>query len=135
MLALDAVSRLSPERRPVVLGAEPAHSTEALAEFQGLRSLPTTKTLSAAPAFSFDRTKSFGQGGASHYDIVVNWVIAEHKSQGLFQNDFGRHDLERFWIFDQHLANAQARVSVLSNELLPGESVASPVELKRAANR
>lgn len=126
VLALEAVNRLSPERRPVVLGAEPAHSVETPAEFLGLRSFPTTRTVSGAPAFSFDRTKSFGQDGALRYDIVVNWVIAEHKSQGLFQNDCGRHDLERFWIFDQHLANAQARVHALSNALLPAESSAAP---------
>ena len=35
---------------------------------------------------------------ALNYQIVVNWVIAEHKSQGLFQRDCGRHDLEEFWV-------------------------------------
>jgi N-acetylglucosamine malate deacetylase 2 len=136
VLALEAVSRLSPERRPVVLGAEPAHSGERLAEFRGLPSFPTTGTVSPAPAFSFDRTKSFGQDGALRYDIVVNWVIAEHKSQGLFQNDYGRHDLERFWLFEQHLASAQARVQALSNALLPaGSSASAAHELKQAAGR
>ena len=136
VLALEAVSRLSPERRPVVLGAEPALSTEVPAEFRGLRSFPPTRTASAAPAFSFDRATSFRQDGALRYDIVVNWVIAEHKTQGLFQNDCGRHDLERFWLFDQHLANAQARVHALSNALLSAASSASAGrELKQAASR
>jgi LmbE family N-acetylglucosaminyl deacetylase len=134
VLALEAVSRVSSERRPVVLGAEPAHSAEALTEFRGLRSFSATSTVSGAPAFSFDRTKSFGQDGALRYDIVVNWVIAEHKSQGLFQNDCGRHDLERFWIFDQSLQDAQARVQRLSNALLATESRAeAPRESKQAA--
>lgn len=136
VLALDAVARLRAERRPVVLGAEPAHSAEGPREFGGLRSFPTTRTVSAAPAFAFDRTLSFGQDGALRYDIVVNWVIAEHKSQGLFQNDYGRHDLESFWLFDQHLANAQARVLALSNALLPDASSASAArQLKQAASR
>lgn len=136
VLALEAVSRLSLERRPIVLGAEPAHSGEGPAEFRGLHSFPTTRTVSEAPAFSFDRTESFGQDGALRYDIVVNWVIAEHKSQGLFQNDYGRHDLERFWLFDQHLADARARVQALSNALLPaGSGVSAAHELKRAAGR
>lgn len=136
LLALEAVSRLSTERRPVVLGAEPARSAHALAEFRGLGSFPTTRTASAAPVFSFDRTRSFGPDGALRYDIVVNWVIAEHKSQGMFQNDYGRHDLERFWLFDQHLADAQARVEALSNALLdPGSSLAAPLLLRQAASR
>jgi len=136
VLALEAVSRLSLERRPIVLGAEPAHSGEGPAEFRGLHSFPTTRTVSEAPAFSFDRTESFGQDGALRYDIVVNWVIAEHKSQGLFQNDYGRHDLERFWLFDQHLADARARVQALSNALLPpGSGVSAAHELKQATGR
>lgn len=136
VLALDAVARLAPELRPVVLGAEPAHSVEAVAEFRGLRSFPSTTTLSAAPAFSFDRTKSFGYGAALRYNIVVNWVIAEHKSQGMFQNDCGRHDLERFWQFDQHLQAAQVRVRGLSSQLRSANSSAeAPLKLKRAAGR
>jgi LmbE family N-acetylglucosaminyl deacetylase len=139
VLALEAVSRLSPERRPVVLGAEPAHSAQSIglvAEFRGLQGFPTTRTVSGAPAFCFDRKKRFDQNGALRYDIVVNWVIAEHKSQGLFQNDCGRHDLERFWLFDQHLADAQTRVHALSSALLPaGVRLAVPRELKQAASR
>jgi LmbE family N-acetylglucosaminyl deacetylase len=136
VLALEAVARLRTERRPVVLGAEPADSAEGPREFRGLHNFPTTRTVSDAPAFSFDRTESFGQDGALRYDIVVNWVIAEHKSQGLFQNDYGRHDLERFWLFDQQLANAQARVLALSNALLPDESNASAARgLKQATGR
>lgn len=136
VLALEAVSRLSSERRPVVLGAEPEHSSEVVAGFRGLRSFPSTNTLSAGPAFSFDRKKSFGYAGALRYDIVVNWVIAEHKSQGMFQNDCGRHDLESFWLFDQRIPNAQARVRTLTNALLAADSRAeSGRDLKQAAGR
>ena len=122
VLALEAVSRLRLERRPIVLGAEPARPTEAASEFRGLSGFPATQTVSGAPVFSFDRTRTFGQGGALSYEIVVNWVIAEHKSQGLFQGDYGRHSVERFWLFDQHLASAQARVRVLADALVPDEA-------------
>jgi len=30
----------------------------------------------------------------------VNWVIAEHKSQGLFQSDYSREEFEEFWLFE-----------------------------------
>lgn len=134
VLALEAASRVSPERRPVVLGAEPAHTAGATPEFRGLRGFPATATVSGAAAFSFDRTQSFGHDGALRYDIVVNWVIAEHKSQGLFQSDCGRHDVERFWLFNQNVEDAQARVRALSNALhgTRGGSIASQA-LRQAA--
>ena len=49
------------------------------------------------PALAFDRTASFGYRGTLDYQIVVNWLIAEYKTQGLFQKDSGRHDLEEYW--------------------------------------
>ena len=30
---------------------------------------------------------------------MVNWLIAEHKSQGLFQMVAGTYELEQFWLF------------------------------------
>jgi N-acetylglucosamine malate deacetylase 2 len=36
-------------------------------------------------AYAFDRTVSFGFRSALTYQIVVDWMIAEHKSQGLLQ--------------------------------------------------
>lgn len=82
-LALHAVARLPENRRPAVLGAEPGLASEPDAE---------------PPSFAFDRSASLGYQGSLNYQIVVNWVIAEHKSQGLFQTDALRHDVERFWL-------------------------------------
>jgi hypothetical protein len=31
------------------------------------------------------------------YQIIVNWAAAEHKTQGLFQAQGCRHQIERFW--------------------------------------
>ena len=50
--------------------------------------------------FRFDRKASFGLNHSLNYQIVVNWIIAEHKSQGLFQTDCYKHDEERFWVLD-----------------------------------
>ena len=52
------------------------------------------------PVFVFDRDSHFGYRNALNYQIVVNWFIAEHKSQGLFQTDSGKHQLEQFWLFE-----------------------------------
>jgi LmbE family N-acetylglucosaminyl deacetylase len=99
LLALEAVASLPAESRPLVLGAEPVSGGEAPVRFTGLAPQPLTATTSAEPAFVFQRTASFGYQNALNYQIVVNWVIAEHKSQGLFQSDYGRHQTEQFWLF------------------------------------
>lgn len=97
LLALEAVSRLPSSRRPLVFGADAQDKTEAPVRFAGLRDI--SATVSPDPVLVFDRTQRFGYHNARNYQIVVNWVIAEHKSQGLFQMDAGRHELEDFWLF------------------------------------
>lgn len=99
LFTLEAVADLDEERRPVVLGVEAGRTEEDADPFPGLPDHPLTRTASLAPAFSFDRNKGFGHNIALSYQIIANWVIAEHKSQGLFQTDSGKHDAERFWAF------------------------------------
>jgi hypothetical protein len=53
-----------------------------------------------APVFTFDRTTRFGFRDALDYRIIVNWLIAEHKSQGTMQTLMNRGDIETFWYFD-----------------------------------
>ena len=79
LLAWEAVARLPHDQRPATQ--------------------PLTATVNCDPVFVFDRTASFGYRNALNYQIVVNWVIAEHKSEGLFQKDSGVHELEQFWPF------------------------------------
>jgi LmbE family N-acetylglucosaminyl deacetylase len=99
LLTLETIASLPEEQRPEVFGVEARGGSEAPRTFAGLSWAPLTKTTSSEPEFVFDRTAHFGYQDALSYQIVVNWVIAEHKSQGLFQTDFGRHDLEEFWRF------------------------------------
>jgi len=86
-LALEAIASLPEDRRPVCLGVEPRSRADAPLRFGGRE-----------PALVFDRTAAFGYRNALNYQVVVNWVIAEHKSQGLFQMDCGKHDREEFWV-------------------------------------
>jgi len=99
LFVLEAVADLDEEHRPVVLGVEAGRTEEDSYPFPGLPDQPLTRTVSLAPVFSFDRNKGFGHNLALTYQIIANWVIAEHKSQGLFQTDYGKHDAERFWAF------------------------------------
>ncbi|HEY1203292.1 MAG: PIG-L family deacetylase [Bryobacteraceae bacterium] len=99
LFVLEAVASLDEARRPVVLGVEAGRTEENSYPFAGLPDHPLTRPASLAPVFSFDRNKGFGHNIALSYQIIANWVIAEHKSQGLFQTDYGKHDAERFWAF------------------------------------
>ncbi len=101
----------------MIFGAEPRSNMDAPTRFAGLPEEPLTRTVDAAPAVVFDRRASFGYRNALSYQIVVNWVIAEHKSQGLFQTDCGRHDLEEFWLFEASGRNAVRRLDGLQTLL------------------
>ena len=101
-IALEAVGSLPEDQRPVLLGAEPRSRREPELRFDG-----------RLPDVVFDRTCSFGYQDSLNYQIVVNWVIAEHKSQGLFQLECGRHDLEEFWV----LGGDESRLPFVSGEL------------------
>jgi N-acetylglucosamine malate deacetylase 2 len=98
LLALEAAASLPADRRPVIFGVEPASGQDRARKFTELSGYPMTRTES--DVHEFQRSSPFGFRDALNYQIIVNWVIAAHKSQGLFQMDAGRHDLERFWLFE-----------------------------------
>ncbi len=119
-LALDAAQALPEERRPVVLGADPGVSGKRPAPYRALPGRPHTRA--AAHVWEFPRTRRFGFREALDYRIIVNWVIAEHKSQGYFQTDVGRHDVERFWVFASAGSAEWAAASMLFSRLLHADS-------------
>jgi N-acetylglucosamine malate deacetylase 2 len=128
LLALEALSRLAPDRRPLVFGAEPRSSHDTAPRFAGLAAAPLTSTISTEPVLRFDRNASFGYHNSLDYQIVVNWVIAEHKSQGLFQMDCGKHDLEELWLFEVSGANAAGRASELQRLIRGTDAVLTTVK-------
>lgn len=107
-LTLEAAASLPESQRPLILGAAPAARSSETARFEG-----------RTPALEVDRSAAFGYRDSLNYHIVVNWVIAEYKSQGLFQKDSGKHDLEQFWTLGrageraaQTLTEVQSRLRV-----------------------
>jgi LmbE family N-acetylglucosaminyl deacetylase len=105
ILALEAIESLPEGRRPVVFGVEAAASGK-LSEFTELAGYPVTRV--GTDIHEFHRSRAFGFHDALNYEIIANWVIAAHKSQGLFQMDAGRHDVERFWRFELSGGRSQA---------------------------
>jgi LmbE family N-acetylglucosaminyl deacetylase len=119
LLTLEAVASLAEEERPLVFGVEPRAKWDEPLWFAGFDGQPLTRTSSAKPVLTFNRCASFGYQSALNYQIVVNWVIAEHKSQGLFQADYGRHDLEEFWLFEVSGPAARDRIAELQRAFVP----------------
>ncbi len=122
ILALEAVERLPREGRPVVLCARVAEREGEAAPLpaSGLEDYPITRLRAGVEPFVFDRTQTFGHRQRLDYRIVVNWVIAAHKSQGTMQLAMNRGDEERFWLFELNPPDAQARAARLF-EALRGE--------------
>lgn len=104
LLALRAVAELPPEARPVVLGSfvggSDAPPEAELSSYKGLAGYPITRVRTDLPPFVFDRTQPIREDGPLNYQIVVNWLIAEHKTQGKLQLLMNVGSTERFWYFE-----------------------------------
>lgn len=100
ILALRAVQQLPHNARPIVLGVSGGSKSDTTNNnYSGLEGYPITHINPDAPIFTFDRTQKFGYKDRLDYNIIVNWLIAEHKSQGTMQLYMNRAEVERFWYF------------------------------------
>jgi N-acetylglucosamine malate deacetylase 2 len=111
ILALEAIERLPEGQRPIVLGAQ-AGGVDPV-PYKSLSGYPITATDSPNPQFQFDRNTRFGYQESLSYQIVVDWVIAEHKSQGLFQTRCLQDRFENFWLFTVNRTSATGRAESL----------------------
>jgi len=101
ILALQSLGELEPAERPIILGCTVSEKNDTTkVKYNGLFGYRLTAVLSGKPSFFFDRTQKFGFKDNLNYKVVVNWLIAEHKSQGVMQLGMNRGDIENFWYFD-----------------------------------
>ncbi len=101
LLGLEAVSKLPAESRPIVLGATGyKRSSPDRVTFTGREGLPLATIKPGAPIFEFDCSRKFGYKNTLDYNMIINWVIAEHKSQGAMQPLMNGLDVEQFFYFD-----------------------------------
>ena len=111
ILVLEAVQQLPADERPIVLGAQAGGADPE--PYKPLSGYPLTATDSLSPQFRFDRNTRFGYQESLSYQIVVDWVIAEHKSQGLFQTRCQQDGFENFWLFTVNRNSATASAESL----------------------
>lgn len=103
ILALETVNGMKAGKRPIVMaGSVSSRNDTTQRPFTGLSGYPLTAVRSGTSSFSFDRTQKFGFRNRLDYRIIVNWEIAEHKSQGTMQMLMNLGELENFWYFDMN---------------------------------
>ncbi len=120
ILALEVAGALPAERRPVVLGSFVGSQNEPEnypGEFSELPAYPITRVRDDLQPFVFARTQPLSEDGRLDYQIIVNWLIAEHKSQGTMQLLVNRGDLERFWFFAANDSSKLERTRALFQRL------------------
>lgn len=114
ILALQTVNELPAGKKPIVLAAGVSSKTDTtVTTFKGLDAYPITTITHATSEFSLDRNVAFGYKNSLNYKVIVNWEIAEHKSQGTMQLAMGRGDNEVFWYFDLNDPAGRSKVQNL----------------------
>ena len=91
-------------------GKEEAISSSSLDNYQYfyLSNFPITKVKLSQKPFLVSRNQLKGR---VPYQIIANWVIAAHKTQGLLQMDVNLQNFEEFWVFD---CNDDRQISFLN---------------------
>lgn len=112
IFAADAIDRLPQNSQPVLLGFDTDD-----AAFQASPLIQKTQKWPTSYAYAFDRTVKFGFHDALSYQIVVDWMIAEHKSQGLLQTMCGRDPREFIWVDLESSPEAQSEADLLFRTL------------------
>jgi LmbE family N-acetylglucosaminyl deacetylase len=101
ILAIEAVAERAVERRPVVLGVRVSSDadTTPAAPPTALAGWAATLPAAGEGPWTFDRRQKFGHQGKLDYRVVVNWAVAEHRSQGTMQLAMNRGDREEYRLF------------------------------------
>ncbi len=96
IMALQAIESMDPDNRPIALPSWNKREGQEGLDFEMLEGYPITKVLPNV-IFEFDRNQKFGFDDRLDYNIITNWVIAEHKSQGTMQLLMQGGRVEQYW--------------------------------------
>jgi LmbE family N-acetylglucosaminyl deacetylase len=134
ILALEAVARLAPGRRPVVLAGTGSGPTIGFPRAPDmLPGRPETRHLRDVGPFVFDRTQKFGFRERLDYRVITNLAMAQHRSQGTYLLMSGRSTAEVFVMFALQAPGAAARAQELFIRLAAPQF--APMEYDEDGNR
>ena len=101
LLALRTVKEMPFAQRPIILGVTDTDKNDTTKnKFMQLKEYSETKLRTGLAPFQVDRSTKFGFKRSLDYHVIVNWEIAEHRSQGTMQLAMNKGDLENFWYFE-----------------------------------
>ena len=122
LMALAAVAAMPAGRRPVILATNTYKKGDQAPLYSGRDDFPVARGRAVDPPLEFDLKQPFGFQDRLDYRIIANWVIAEHKSQGIMQLYLNAFDTERFFFFaiddDAGVARTKALFARLSDRSL-----------------
>ena len=122
LMALAAVAAMPAGRRPVILATNTYKKGDPPPEYSGRDDFPVARARAGEAPLEFDLKQPFGFQDRLDYRIVANWLIAEHKSQGIMQLYLNAFDTERFFFFaiddDAGVARTKALFARLSDRSL-----------------
>lgn len=117
ILAIETVLSIDSALRPIVLAGSGSSLTDSVKFiYKGLPGFPETNVSDTVP-FQFDRTQKFGYNNVLDYKIIVNWLIAEHKTQGTIQLLMNKGDFENYWYFDFNPESGKLKTQELFDKL------------------
>lgn len=117
ILALQTIESMDESERPVVLAGSTSSKDDSVKFiYRGLPGYPVTN-VSDTNAYQFDRTQKFGYRDMLDYKIIINWLIAEHKSQGTIQLLMNRGDIENYWYLDLNPESGREKTKALFEKL------------------
>lgn len=116
ILALEAIATLPASEQPLVLAARTVEAGDA-SRPTTVDDYPITQLSAGDAPFVLDRTRKFGHENKLDLRILVNWVIAAHKSQGSMQLYVNQGALEQFWCFEFQRGLARERATELFDAL------------------
>jgi LmbE family N-acetylglucosaminyl deacetylase len=122
LMALAAVAAMPQSVRPVILATNSYKKGETPPNYAGRDDFPFAAARPVDPPIEFDLTMPFGYQDRLNYLVVANWVIAEHKSQGVMQLYMNYFEVERFFFFaiddDAGIARTKALFARLNDRSL-----------------
>ena len=96
VLAMRAIMSLPESERPLGIVSFVREPGSEGKDFKKLDGFPLTEVDSSVEIFEFDRNQKFGFDDRLDYNIISDWVIAEHKSQGTMQLLAGGNRIEQY---------------------------------------
>ena len=123
IMMMQTVMEMPKANRPIIISGTMFNKKDGKpSPYKGFDGFPITKVSSDTTYFTFDRLQKFGYLDRLNYQIIGNWVIAEHKSQGTMQLNVNRGEVECFWFLDINDKSDYSKVYKMFNQISPQTS-------------